>query len=261
LPLPAHREHPPLSEEWRQHGRELDRIKKTNWLNAINRRLWKYQFRFNQIGLDLEAVRDRADDRLAYLDQRLGWAEAMIAQLSDLEKSQRPLQEIANYADTPINVAKPFSAQAPTQMSSPQRQRAIGAPQVANKGLPALDHLRDAYENYRPYATIHYGFEETKDPDVPQSMINHVHGWLANLQNKQSGLWSDTLEIGSNVAEKARVKKQRIADIRRKYAQIYSQCERTMEAKSKALLSRGGPNVKELILTHEAAIAAARPHA
>jgi hypothetical protein len=38
---------------------ELDRFKKMNWLNAINRRLWKYHFRFDQHGKDLKAIERR----------------------------------------------------------------------------------------------------------------------------------------------------------------------------------------------------------
>jgi hypothetical protein len=261
-PVPAYRQDFSSPEERRQYNSQVSRIKNTLYLNAINRRLWKYQFRFSQYGLDLQAIRKRADDRLAYLDQRLGWAEALATELSELEKSLRPLQDIAKHVDPPIDAVESSSLFVSGKMLTPRRQAAESMPQFANDGLPTLDHLRSHYENRPPYHTSHYVFAETTDSDVPQSMINHVHSWLANLQNKQVGLWGDARKITESVAEKARGKERRIAEIRRKHALIYNQIDKTvktLEAKAKLAPSRATPSVKDLILIHEAAIAAARP--
>jgi hypothetical protein len=94
LPLPSFTQDP-HAREVDPRAREVARIKMTNVLNAINRRLWKYHWRFDQHWKNLKAIEQRADDRLAFLNQRLGWAGTLIAELCELEKSLKRLEDAA----------------------------------------------------------------------------------------------------------------------------------------------------------------------
>ena len=158
---------------------------KVNLMKAIHRRLWKYDLRIAQHWKTLQSIEERLDDRLGLLRQRLGWAEELTRQLSDVEEH---LRSLAPAAVVPKRSVDKHVAQVPV-WPAPDHP-AVRKP---SKFYENGDSSRDVPLSYSSgnfaFHTIHYVYPHVPDPDVDGALTIQLHNQCAMIQSKQTSLW------------------------------------------------------------------------
>jgi hypothetical protein len=227
-----------------------------NLMKAIHRRLWKYDLRMAHHWKSLKRIEERLDDRLALLRQRLGWAEELTSQLSDVEKQLRSLAPAAVKPKIPVkHVASLFGRPPPNY---PAVLKSSEFYEYANsQSVPLSYHPHKLAFNNPNY----YAYPHVPGPEVDAGLTFQLHNQCAMIQSKQRSLrdrLSRTLDwIGC--AYVAEVKRQsRIgADFAETAARLQAALQ-VLEAKA-GIANRPIPKVHSLVQFHAAQIEKAGP--
>jgi hypothetical protein len=229
---------------------------KMNLMKAIHRRLWKYDLRMAHHWKSLKRIEERLDDRLGLLRQRLGWAEELTRQLSDVEKQVRPLAPAAVKPKIPVEHVAPLFGRPPPNYPTVLKSSEFYE-DANSQSVPLSHHPRKLAFNSPNY----YVYRHVPDPEVDAALTFLLHNQCAMVQSKQRSLrdrLSRTLDwIGCAYA--AEVKRQ--SRIGSDFTETAARLEATLqalEAKS-GIANRPIPKVHSLVQFHAEQIEKAGP--
>jgi hypothetical protein len=219
---------------------------KTNLMKAIHRRLWKYDLRMAHHWKSLKRIEERLDDRLGLLRQRLGWADELTSQLSDVEKQLRSLAPAAVKPKIPVKHAAPVFGRPPPRLPAMPKPSDATSP-----GVP----LGYQTGNFA-FHTTHYVYRHIPDPEVDTGLTIQLHNQCAMIQSKQRSLWdrlSQTLDWIDSEYDAQMKRQSRIgADFTETAARLEAAL-RALEAKT-GIANRPMPKVRSLVQFHVAQI-------
>jgi hypothetical protein len=233
---------------------------KANLMKSIHRRLWKYDLRIAQHWKTLQSIEERLDDRLGLLRQRLGWAEELTSQLSDVEKH---LRSLAPAAVIPKNSVAKQAVQVP-------RWQAVRVPRWPPPDHPAVRKPNKFYEdadssqqaplsystgNFE-FHTLHYVYRHVPDPDIDGALTIQLHNQCAMIQSRQMSLWYRFSQMRDWIDYAHETQVQRQTRIRTDFTETAARIDGTLrELETKTgIAARSMPKVRSLVQFHGAEI-------